>query len=100
MIYKAQSRVDMAKVTTTLDAVDIQRAKWAQQLTNKASSAPASQWLYSFTLIYVFSCFFSDYLTITFVWFLYSTSTQIWLQRRELILPKNLKLQTWATLEK
>ncbi|AWP13502.1 putative nebulin-like isoform 2 [Scophthalmus maximus] len=35
MIYKAQSRVDMAKVTTTLDAVDIQRAKWAQQLTNK-----------------------------------------------------------------
>lgn len=28
----------MAKVTTTLDSVDIQRVKWAQQLTNKASS--------------------------------------------------------------
>ncbi len=27
----------MAKVTTTVDSVDIQRAKWAQQLTNKAS---------------------------------------------------------------
>lgn len=37
MIYKAQSKEEMAKVTTTLDSVDIQRAKWAQQLSNKAS---------------------------------------------------------------
>lgn len=37
MIYKAQSKEEMAKVSTTLDAVDIQRSKWAQLLTNKAS---------------------------------------------------------------
>lgn len=38
----------MAKVTTTLDAVDIQRAKWAQQLTNKASSDMVSlMWFYT-----------------------------------------------------
>ncbi|TKS67790.1 Nebulin [Collichthys lucidus] len=38
LIYKAQSKQEMSKVSTTVDAVDIQRAKWAQQLTNKASS--------------------------------------------------------------
>lgn len=32
----------MAKVTTTVDAVEIQRAKWAQQLTNKVTSDMAS----------------------------------------------------------
>ncbi|XP_070693824.1 nebulin isoform X2 [Pempheris klunzingeri] len=35
IIYKAHSKEEMAKVTSTADAVDIQRAKWAQQLTNK-----------------------------------------------------------------
>ncbi|KAJ3592429.1 hypothetical protein NHX12_007556, partial [Muraenolepis orangiensis] len=35
MIYKAQNKEDMSKVSTTLDSVDIQRAKWAQQLSNK-----------------------------------------------------------------
>ncbi|XP_028991872.1 nebulin isoform X5 [Betta splendens] len=35
LIYKAHSKQEMSKVTTTADAVDIQRAKWAQQLTNK-----------------------------------------------------------------
>lgn len=39
LIYKAHSKAEMAKVTTPADAVDIQRAKWAQQLTNKASFA-------------------------------------------------------------
>lgn len=38
MIYKAQSKQEMAKVSTTGDSVDILRAKWAQQLTNNASS--------------------------------------------------------------
>lgn len=37
MIYKAHSKQEMSKVTTTADCVDIQRAKWAQQLTNKVS---------------------------------------------------------------
>ena len=37
MIYTAQSKVDMAKVSNTLDSVDVQRSKWAQQLSNKAS---------------------------------------------------------------
>lgn len=37
LIYKAHSKAEMSKVTTPADAVDIQRAKWAQQLTNKAS---------------------------------------------------------------
>lgn len=32
----------MAKVTTTADSVEIKRAKWAQTLTNQASSEPAS----------------------------------------------------------
>lgn len=43
LIYKAHSKEEMAKVTTTADSVDIQRAKWAQQLTNKASSDMASR---------------------------------------------------------
>ncbi|XP_074551161.1 nebulin [Halichoeres trimaculatus] len=34
MIYKAQSKEEMSKVSTTVDSVDIKRAKWAQQLTN------------------------------------------------------------------
>lgn len=38
LIYKAQSKQDMAKVTTTADSVDIRRVKWAQQLVNQASS--------------------------------------------------------------
>lgn len=38
MIYKAQSKEEMAKVTTTVDSVDIKRAKWAQQLTNKVQT--------------------------------------------------------------
>ena len=55
MIYKAQSKEEMAKVTTTADAVDIQRAKWAQQLTNKASSDSR----YSLDeLFYMDSCLF------------------------------------------
>lgn len=32
----------MAKVTTTADSVEIKRAKWAQTLTNQASSETAS----------------------------------------------------------
>ncbi|CAN9498499.1 unnamed protein product [Ophioblennius macclurei] len=35
MVYKYQSKQDMAKVSLTAQAVDVQRAKWAQQLTNK-----------------------------------------------------------------
>lgn len=42
LIYKAQSKEEMAKVTTSADAIDLKRAKWAQQLTNKASSHPPS----------------------------------------------------------
>ncbi|XP_056292497.1 nebulin [Pseudoliparis swirei] len=34
LIYKAESKEIMAKVSTTVDSVDIVRAKWAQQLTN------------------------------------------------------------------
>lgn len=37
LIYKSQSKQEMAKVTTTADAVEITRAKWAQTLTNQAS---------------------------------------------------------------
>lgn len=37
IIYKSHSKVEMSKVTTPANALDIQRAKWAQQLTNKAS---------------------------------------------------------------
>lgn len=37
MIYKAHSKAEMSKVTTPANALDLQRAKWAQQLTNKAS---------------------------------------------------------------
>lgn len=36
----------MSKVTTTVDAVEIQRAKWAQQLTNKVSLNAASLFKY------------------------------------------------------
>lgn len=89
MIYKAQSKEDMAKVSTTLDAVDIQRAKWAQQLTNKASSAAVTHWMSCFTWILVFS----DNLIMLSL-FLYSTCTQIWLLRKELISLQNLKLHT------
>ncbi|XP_010772379.1 nebulin-like, partial [Notothenia coriiceps] len=35
MIYKALAKEEMSKVRTTGDSVDIKRAKWAQQLTNK-----------------------------------------------------------------
>lgn len=52
MIYKAQSKQEMSKVTTTLDSVDIQRVKWAQQLTNKASS-------YSITNVLFYTDLFS-----------------------------------------
>lgn len=51
MIYKAHSKEEMAKVTTTVDSVEIQRAKWAQQLTNKASSYMPSP-VHCFTQIY------------------------------------------------
>ncbi|XP_077436854.1 nebulin isoform X1 [Vanacampus margaritifer] len=34
LIYKADSKEHMGKVSTTADAVDLKRAKWAQQLTN------------------------------------------------------------------
>ncbi|XP_051938798.1 nebulin isoform X13 [Hippocampus zosterae] len=34
LIYKAQSKEDMAKVSTPADAVELKRAKWAQHLTN------------------------------------------------------------------
>lgn len=34
----------MAKVTTTADAVEIKRAKWAQTLTNQASLDTASSY--------------------------------------------------------
>lgn len=37
LIYKAHSKVEMSKATTPADTVDLKRAKWAQQLTNKAS---------------------------------------------------------------
>lgn len=37
IIYKAHSKVEMSKVTTPANAIDLQRAKWAQQLTNRAS---------------------------------------------------------------
>lgn len=42
MIYKAQSKEEMGKVSTPGDAVEFKRAKWAQKLTNKASSSPTS----------------------------------------------------------
>ncbi|XP_075336119.1 nebulin isoform X5 [Odontesthes bonariensis] len=35
LIYKAQSKEDNAKVSSTADSMDIQRVKWAQKLTNK-----------------------------------------------------------------
>ncbi|KAM9710382.1 nebulin isoform 25-T26 [Menidia menidia] len=35
LIYKAESKEEMARVCSTADSLDIQRVKWAQQLTNK-----------------------------------------------------------------
>ncbi|XP_075887078.1 nebulin isoform X12 [Nelusetta ayraudi] len=35
IIYKSHSKMEMSKVSTPANALDIQRAKWAQQLTNK-----------------------------------------------------------------
>ncbi|KAM6934560.1 uncharacterized protein FYW49_000834 [Xenentodon cancila] len=35
LIYKAQNKEEMAKVSSTADSLDIKRVHWAQQLTNK-----------------------------------------------------------------
>lgn len=42
LIYKSQSKQDMAKVTTSADSLEIKRAKWAQTLTNQVSSETTS----------------------------------------------------------
>lgn len=35
LVYKAQGNEVKTKCTTTADSIDIQRVKWAQQLSNK-----------------------------------------------------------------
>lgn len=91
LIYKAQSKGDMAKVTTTADAVEIKRAKWAQRLTNKASPDVALSDLF-------WTCFVSssDYFWLV----VHSTCTQTWLLRRDLISLCHLTPPPWDMPEK
>lgn len=37
MVYRADGNKEKTKCTTTVDGLDIKRAKWAQSLTNKVN---------------------------------------------------------------
>lgn len=78
----------MAKVTTTADAVEMKRAKWAQTLTNQASLDPASSYA-------DLALLFFKHLSLVVV-VLFSTCTKTLLLSRELISLQNLKHQPWA----
>lgn len=96
IIYKSHSKVEMSKVTTPANALDIQRAKWAQQLTNKASLRrrnPSTVCLTPADPLHtiVFSlrvCVCPN-----------STFTQTWRRRRGLTIPPKLTRQTWDSQE-
>lgn len=85
----------MSKVTTPANAVDIQRAKWAQQLTNKVTLHRRNLSIDRFTP--------TDAVLLIFklrVLCLNSIYTQTWQLRRGLTILQKLTHQPWDSQEK